>query len=238
MRAKRAILRSACLACTLALMQVLGLLLLASGGLAAEYQPFYSAKPIRGAVVDAETGAPLEGVIIVAQWILYEASPGGQNPRRRLQVLETVTGKDGSYTFPGWGPKPNPPVLNPMALYFCCFLTNRDPKLNFFKPGYRPLMRLNQHERDTTVRESEWDGKTIRLEPFRGSVDEWMKALGFLQSYLSWGDQLDWRWCPRMVLAVEEERVRLPHKSYLWVSGLEVLGTSREAILRKLGKQR
>lgn len=219
---------------------IVSVLLLLVSPCAASEAPFYpptaySAQPIRGTVVDATTGQPLEGVIIVAQWILYETSVGGQNPRKRLQVLETVTAPDGSYVFPGWGPEPNLWNLDLAKAYMCCFLTNRDPALDYFKPGYRPLGLQNRPERNTSVRTSDWDGKTIEIDPFKGSVDEWGKTIGFLQTDLNWGN-LDWRLYPRMVLAIEEQRVR--HRlSHLRVSDLESLGTTKEEILRELEKR-
>ncbi len=214
------------------------LLLLASRATAGDMPPpFYSAQPIRGSVVDATTDLPLERVIIVAQWVLYRTTLGGENPHERLQVLETVTASDGTYAFPGWGPKPNLPIVNlllPIG-YICCFLTDRDPELSILKPGYRTLTLRNQRRRDTMVRVSDWDGKIIKLEPFRGSLNEWATDLHFLQGSLLWSD-LDWRMAPRMLLAIENERLRLPHKTDWSVSSLESLGTSREEILRALGK--
>ncbi len=217
----------------------LSLLLLTSSAVAGEMPPpAYSALPIRGKVVDATTGQPLEGVIIVAQWILYEANVGGQNPRERLQVLETVTAPDGTYAFPGWGPKPNPLriySIGSIGVGFCCFLTDRDPRLSYFKPGYQPLTLSNIKPIDIKppVRTSDWDGKTIELEIFKGPVAEWERAIGFLQDGLDWY-KLDWRACPRMVLAIEEERVRnrFPH-----LGDLESLGTTKEEILRELGRR-
>jgi hypothetical protein len=197
----------------------------------------YSAQSIHGRVVDATTGQPLEGVIIVAQWILYDINVGGGNARRRLQVLETVTAADGTYAFPAWGPKPNLWNLDLAKAYFCCVLTDRDPLLDFFKPGYRPRVLLNEKPIDmqSSVRTSDWDGKTIELEPFKGAVPEWERAISFLQSDLGWL-KMDWRACPRMVLAIEEERVRY-RLSHLRVSDLESLGTTKEEILRELGRR-
>lgn len=218
------------------------LFLLASSAVAGDMPPpAYSAQPIRGKVVDGTTGQPLDGVIIVAQWILYEANVGGQNPRKRLQVLETVTAPDGTYAFPGWGPKPNPLrtySIGSMGVGFCCFFTDRDPRLSYFKPGYRPLTLSNRKPVDIkpSVRTSDWDGKTIELEPFRGSPNEWADVLGFLQTDLDWG-ALDWRLYPRMALAVEEERVRLPGRTGWVLGSLESLGTTREEIMRKLGSK-
>jgi hypothetical protein len=210
---------------------MLGLLLL-TPITAASAPPTYSAKPIHGTVVDAETGRPLEGVIVVAQWILYEASVGGQNPRKRLQVLETVTAPDGTYAFPGWGPKLNLPVINPFGGYFCCFLTNRDPLLNLFKPGYRPLSVLNQIETDVSVRTSDWDGKTIRLERFRGDSEAWARELDLLQGDLAWGDVMEWRRLPRMTLAILRQKKELPWRLQDRVSGAGPLGTTEEEVQR------
>ncbi|MFQ5741173.1 MAG: hypothetical protein ACE5JX_19390 [Acidobacteriota bacterium] len=212
------------------------LLLLASAACGNDIPSSYSARPIRGKVVAATTGQPLEGVIIVAQWILYDTGVGGQNPRGRLEVLETVTAPDGSYAFPGWGPKQNPVNIDKEHAYACCFLTIRDPELNFFKLGYRSRTVQNQRESHSSVRTSDWDGKTIKLEPFKGSPNEWATELHFLQSSLGWSD-LDWRTCPRMVLAIEDERVRLPSRTDWTVSDLESLGTSRKQILHALGRR-
>ena len=63
---------------------------------------FYSAKEINGAVVDGETGKPLEGVVVVAQWIYW--CPGGGH-YMRIKVIEAVTDKDGRYHIPAWGPR-------------------------------------------------------------------------------------------------------------------------------------
>ena len=211
------------------------LLLPTSAACATQIPAAYSAHPIRGWVVDASTGQPLEGVIVVAQWILYDTGMGGQNPRGRLEVLETVTAGDGSYAFPGWGPKPNPRVTVDIAHYYaCCFLTDRDPQLSFFKAGYRKLRLINQRSHDSSTRTSGWDGKTIELERFRGSPEDWARVLDSLQTDVSWGRELDWRASPRIVLAIEDERLRLPERAAWSVSTLEVLGTSREEILRVL----
>lgn len=194
----------------------------------------YSAQAIRGIVIDASTGQPMDGVIIVAQWVLIEANVGGHTARRRLQVLETVTAQDGSYAFPAWGPIPNPLDINLPKGYICCFLWDQDPALSYFKPGYRPLGLENTKPVDVApaVRTSDWDGKRIELEPFKGSVEEWGKEIGFLQTDLDWGN-LDWHLYPRMVLAIEEQRVRY-RLSHLRVSDLESLGTTKQEILREL----
>jgi hypothetical protein len=207
----------------------------APGWAQVDYPETYSASPLSGRVVDAATDQPLEGVIIVAQWILYRATVGGDVDHGRLHVLETVTDADGRYQFPGWGPKPNPIEIIP-RLSYCCFMREHDPQLSLFKPGYRPRRLLNEkpHDPKPALRTSTWDGKTIRLEPFQGSLNEWATRLHFLQGDLGW-NKLDWRACPRMVLAIEQERLRLPIRTDWSVAPLSYMGTSLEEVRRELG---
>ena len=213
------------------------LLLPTSAACVTQIPSAYSAHPIRGWVVDASTGQPLDGVIIVAQWILYGTGAGGYIPQGRLQILETVTAADGSYAFPGWGPKPNPTMPIELARPFvCCFLEHRDPQLSFFKPGYRTLTVQNKGpSSDSPVRTSDWDGKTIQLELFKDSRDKRARDLNVLQGDLGWWD-LDWRTCPRMVLAIEEERLRSGF-SPSQVSSIRSLGTSIEEVRGALRMQ-
>ena len=67
----------------------------------------YSAAPIHGWVVDAETKQPLEGVHVVAQWILQTGLLHGEHTSR-LHIVETVTDPKGGYQLPRVGAKPRP----------------------------------------------------------------------------------------------------------------------------------
>jgi hypothetical protein len=64
----------------------------------------YSADPIEAWVVDASSGAPLEGVIVTANW---QRTGGfeGSYPKGQMMVMETTTDKKGRFQFSGWGPK-------------------------------------------------------------------------------------------------------------------------------------
>ncbi len=195
----------------------------------------YSAKPVRGVVVDAETGQPLDGVIVVAQWVLFAAGPGHGGHGPRLHVVEVLTDAEGRFYIPGWGPKPNP-------RYPFTGLLDRDPMLSFFKPGYRPLTVQNRWKRNEAVRFSEWDGKMIKFEKFRGTDEEWARALGFLQTTLAWGWRgvMEWRHLPRMVLAVELERLRLEQMrvGIFDLSPLSSFDTTVEEVRRFLETQK
>jgi hypothetical protein len=178
-------------------------------GHAGAQPPAYSGAEIRGRVVDAETKEPLAGVHVVAQWILTSGMVHPQSITR-LQILETVTDAKGEYHLPAWGPKPRP---------FLTELDTADPRLTFFRPGYRMLDRSNQAPHHDSLRTSRWHGQTIDLEPFRGSPEEWVAQLQFVQMRLTWGDSTDhvvpqvndnWKLMPRAVLAVVEQRQLLP----------------------------
>lgn len=191
----------------------------------------YSAKPAQGVVVDGGTGGPLEGVIVVAQWILHEPGKGSW---KRIHVFETTTDSSGRYLLPGWGPKRN-------AWYPWTRFRDKDPALAFFKRGYRPFAVQNRWDRNESVRFSEWDGKTIMLQRFTGTADDWARELRFLQTDLSWGsEEMDWRRVPRITLALEEERLALEKKRLdgLNISDLSPLGTNIEEVRNFLEGQK
>lgn len=165
--------------------------------------PFwYKAEPIEAWVADAETNQPLEGVIVVAHWQLKGGLEGG-NPVGEMMVMETLTDAKGRFYFPGWGPK-----LRSLEGR----LKTKSPGILLFKSGYeyRGLEnKLNNKslrgDLDNPLR-SDWNGKTIRLERFKGQGEEYARHLGSLS--LSWaytGNECEWKRIHRMVLASHEQ---------------------------------
>ena len=64
-----------------------------------------------GTVVDAETGAPIEGAVILVEWTVTKGVPG-MTVTERYRVVETITDKDGKATISGvLNPQVNPPVI-------------------------------------------------------------------------------------------------------------------------------
>ena len=123
----------------------------------------YIAEPIDGRVLDKETGQPIEGAVVVANWELAKPPEGNTDA---WVIIETVTEADGRYHNPGWGPKTRP--------WFRWF-NHQDPALIVFKPGYWPESSDNRdpytfvgtNPPGAKVRKSFWNGKDIRLVPFR-----------------------------------------------------------------------
>lgn len=175
----------------------------------AELAPLqYSAESIEAWVVDAETKEPLEGVVVVAHWVLM----GGMHTDRvsELMIMETVTDAKGRFSFPGWGPKkaittPYPP--------FETFLWYQDPELLLFKSGYEYKVLSNEllsKPSASSVRKSDWNGKIIEMGKFKGSLEEYAKHFEDLNHILEFStrepDACEWKKIPRTILAMRQQR--------------------------------
>lgn len=164
----------------------------------------YSAKKIHGQIVDADTNQPIEGAIVVAQWVLFHIGPGHGGHKSRIHIHETVTDKNGNYTIPAWGPKPRPPMTE---------LHERDPQLSIFKSNYEPLGLSNavtSTVRPDSLRVSEWDGRVVKLMKVAGPLEKQAFHLSsFFGGLAAYGDVNDWKNYPRMLLAVYAEKQRL-----------------------------
>lgn len=128
----------------------------------------YSAAPSSGRVVDAETGVPIPGVIVLAQWVLMGGMEGG-SPVGLLNSFETTTDQDGRYAIPGWGPR-----LVPFQLLFPAYLGSRAPELYFMKVGYAHANLLNSDfsllDIEKESRSSYWDRKDVPLRKLPGGA--------------------------------------------------------------------
>jgi len=124
-------------------------------------------------VVDAESNKPMADVYAWAEWVQYGAH-GLNGP---IMIQEALSGADGSLVFPWWGPRFG---------YRAGLDIGSDPAVILFKPGYatlivqngeRPGMRVTDAIRTFTS-----NGETVKLQPFRGSIDErvhQLRALAF-----------------------------------------------------------
>ena len=165
----------------------------------------FKAEAITGKVVDDETGKPLARVIIVAKWTIEASFVGYEN--ELLNVLETVTDKEGNYAVPAWGPK-----LLPISSYRFTFSElfgkGDDPYVVYFKSGYWPQSEKN----DVTYPELSIDdrkprlggfianGKTIKLRKWDGKNEkEYYTRISDIVDELKGG----WKKYPRMTLAID-----------------------------------
>lgn len=197
----------------------------------------YSAEPIEAWVMDAETGQPVEGVVVTANWELEIGTVGGNVPVGQIMVMEAVTDQMGRLYFPAWGPKTVPPEMpNPMKSP--PHLVNRDPQLVLFKSGYKWLELANYPLSDcnkSSLRKSDWNGKTIRMEKFKGDLKEYASYLSFLRTPMKFVEEdCNWKKPPRMILAVDQQ-YQLFRKSGI-DTGLHIID-SLEGISRSIGQK-
>lgn len=162
----------------------------------------YSANPITARVVDAETKEPIEKVIVVAHWQLKGGMEGG-NEVGQVMVLETETDKNGQFYFPGWGPK-----LRSLS----GTLKDESPAILLFKNGYRYRGLSNEINKKTLYGDldvplkSDWDGKTIEVEKFKGTVEEYVRHVSSFSGNLRFvEDNCQWKIVPRMILELQKQ---------------------------------
>jgi len=167
-------------------------------GLAAAVAFVYRGEAFQGTVVDASTGKPVDGVVAVAHWELRGGIEGGFAVGQ-VQILESVTDAEGRYAFPGWGPK----FAVRGTLDFSA------PNILLFKRGYR-YRGLSNMPVGTGRTNSEWNGKTVQLEPFQGSLARYAEEdLAYLSMSL-WrvghaaGEPCGFERFPRMLRALAD----------------------------------
>lgn len=165
----------------------------------------YSAPAHEGRVIDSHSQQPISGVIVAISWRFSSASSFDAPP---FVVMETVTNKDGHFSFPGWGPKDIPAgaVVSPAA-----------PELILFRPDYDFLYLKNKpatRGNGNSVLTSEWQGKIFAMPHPK---DDMVVKIGSrvmsrssirlrgMVSILSWaymGQGCEWKSMPRMMQAI------------------------------------
>lgn len=167
----------------------------------------YTADPIESRVVDADTGQPIAGVTVVADWILK----GGLVQLHHLghaNLMETITDAQGRFLFPGW-----------QQWVSSGRLGAEDPTLILFKSGYQVQELRNDY---ISAREkhfyspviySDWHGKTLKLKKFQGSLQEYAQHLRFLDITIGHivriGEKegnCEWQKIPRLLTAVFQQQ--------------------------------
>jgi len=168
--------------------------------------PYYTSAPIEAWVVDADTGATIEGAVVTANWQLvgFGFETGGRK-LGQLEVMETVTDRNGRFYFPGFT-KVN---LSGNVL------REEDPQILIFKSGYRYLRAANEYPigkegEQGTYRKSSIIGQKLKMQKADADVKKYafnLKPLGSYISRIAEGRQA--ARIARMVHALACERQRL-----------------------------
>ena len=158
----------------------------------------YTAEPIAARIVDADTGAPVEGVNVVAAWQANGGLEGG-NIMGYVMVMEDVTNANGEFSFPGWGPKK----------WSNGAIRDGAPLLILLKPGYEVRLLWEGKygvEFAPSHLSSSWDGKVIPLKRFEGSSDLYDQYLSGLRTFLStllFKGDCAWKSMPRALVTID-----------------------------------
>ena len=133
--------------------------------------PYYTSEAIEAWVVDADTGQPIEGAVVTANWQLvgFTLDTGGSK-RGQLAVMETTTDANGRFFFQGF---------TKLNLSFG-ELRDQDPQILIFKPGYRYIGGGNDYTMGASSpgphRKSQLSGKRLRMskadpDPRKQAID-------------------------------------------------------------------
>lgn len=137
-----------------------------------------AAGPWTAQIVDAETGQPLEGVVVLMYWIKYTGGPAGWAGGEFYDAEEVVTGPDGRFVVPSrWVF-----TLNPFKKVF--------REMVIFKPGYGqwefrdakeweklPYWKESKARREEAWKQFEGEGVVMELPPLK-TREERLKFYG------------------------------------------------------------
>lgn len=204
----------------------------------------YSGEAVYGKVVDAGTGEPLAGAIVIGFYELNRPySMEGGIIAGHMHIEEVMTDAEGEYALSAWGPKPRPGDA---------YLDQKGPLLVIYRKGYHVFTNPSLIEdRYNPVQTSYYSGRTIKLERFKGDLEAYGMMFSVVPMILDalfnpyfGARNCPWRQIPRMMVAMDELNQalaaasinvsRIPKLEYLTKEG--GCGT-REQFLREYGDE-
>jgi hypothetical protein len=178
--------------------------------LAACGSPYYTSDPIEAWVVDADTGKPIEGAIVVAHWQLRGATLDSGTRRNQLEVIETVTDRNGRFFIPGFT------KIN----FTLEQLREEDPRVVIFKPGFSIAGGHNSYPiggpSPGAHRSSPLRGRRLEVKSLSGDMERYLRELSLVSATLSdLAASGDLRSVPKLIHAMVCEKRRLKSVSSL-----------------------
>lgn len=182
--------------------------LLACALAAACSAPEYSSPAWSGRVIERDTGAPIEGAIVVVRWELegFDSKFAGW-----LLMDEAVTDKDGIFRFKAWGPTRTPDDHGSRTR-----MSPNVPDISVFKSGYEVAISGGGSDsgylddrfyKGPSIRKVYADDHVIALDRFYGDLNGYRV---YLDRFLSiTGPACNFQMIPRMYAAVIAEDRKL-----------------------------
>ena len=183
------------------MMFVPGLFALALAGCTYNIIPrTYSAEPIEAWVRDADSGQPVVGAVVAAQWVLI----GGLHTDQvgELVVMEASTDLNGRFYFPGWGPT----TATKGSLSY------QSPEILIFKSGYKYRRLTNKFSTEMLPSgkvSSEWNKKILKIDRFKGNLEDYENQLRGLYLRIGWAyynASCEWRKIPNLLAELQRQR--------------------------------
>lgn len=165
----------------------------------------HMAESIDASVIDAESGQPVEGMLVIADWQAVGRMTNGNN-EGQIMVMETMTDKKGHVAFPSWGPK----------IAWMGSVNTKRARLLLFKSGYQPLVLSNEVKTRygySPIFQSEWNGKAIKVHA--ANADPVIRIQDFdlfnvdLRSIVREASMCPWTKIPNTLREVRKERLVL-----------------------------
>ena len=164
----------------------------------------YQFAPIEAWVVDAETGKPIAGVVVTANWELVKGSLDGPRYYGQLEVKETVTDANGRFAFDGFSMEDSSGAE----------LRESDPQVIVFKAGYE-YQRFTNDYRDggagmtRQYRTAAVNGKTVKLlsmlSPEANKLKRSSAYFGLDTRIEKLVRDCHWKKIPRTIVAMDAE---------------------------------
>ncbi|MEP7067623.1 MAG: hypothetical protein ABI789_00220 [Usitatibacter sp.] len=164
-----------------------------------------------GTIIDAQSGAPIRGAVLVARWNWLRYYPGGFHSSPRyydegevLHIAEAVSDDEGRYALAPWGP-----VVRGMGQ-----VENDSPSVTAFKRGYEPFQKSLGADRSGVIRMRQQSASDEELAKSIAAVQQGIYEAGDIHG-LHWTYPNDfWKSMPRMILALNREKRRLGEAGY------------------------
>lgn len=175
----------------------------------------YQFAPIEAWVVDAETGQPIEGAVVTANWELVKGGLDGPRYYGQLEVKETVTDASGRFYFDGFSKEDSSGAE----------LRESDPQILIFKAGYKFERFTNDYIVDGRAafrkvhRTAAVTGKRVSLARLSSDdrASNWLHSqllgrLGFIRQIMPGRHetrQCYWQQIPRMIIETRKQELAL-----------------------------
>jgi len=158
------------------------------------YSHFYSAPPISGVITDATTGQPVEGTVVLADWI-SERSEYHSKSTELFETQETLTDKQGRYVIPGFKMK--------FLWRIFADIARNSPEIVIYKYGYLP--RNTSSAEGTSPAEGARKFPNIEIKQFLGTPEEKSKFINdFLHMIPTITEGCYWK--ERILLVLEADK--------------------------------